>query len=75
MPRYAHTVEWLLDENDELVAVDPAEDLRRLLRETLQLAAVNRVYIANSRALTQRVHHRLNAWKLWRQTNANKSVH
>jgi hypothetical protein len=68
-------VEWFLDENGELIAVDPAEELRRIIRSARELAAHNRARIAESRALALRVRALVNARKLWRQTSLANTVH
>jgi len=67
-------VEWLLTESGKLVAVDVAEEMRRLYRAAVELTALNRVRIAQSRALAQATRRRLAALRLWRQPGTSTTV-
>jgi hypothetical protein len=75
LARYARSVEWFLDDNGKLVAVDQAEELRRMVRSAQELSAHNRARIAESRALALRVRTLVNARKLWCQGFLRDTVH
>jgi hypothetical protein len=67
-------VEWLLTESGKLVAVDIAEEMRRLYRAAVELTALNRARIAQSRALAQGTRRRLKALRVWRQPGISTTV-
>jgi len=67
-------VEWLLTESGKLVAVDVAEEMRRLYRAAVELTALNRARIAQSRALAHATRRRLAAMRLWRQPGTSTAV-
>ena len=73
--RYARSVEWFLDDNGELVAVDQVEEMRRMIRSALELSAHNRARIAESRALALRVRTLVNARRLWCQDSLPDTIH
>ena len=73
--RYARSVEWFLDDNGELVAVDQVEELRRMIRSARELSANNRARIAESRALALRVRTLVNARRLWCQDSLPDTIH